>query len=80
MQIEAIVDCMAVADYINYESHWKPKDNGERFYFNIPSNDSVVTVVGNNYNSGAVLFKTRRGAEEALLILGTETIKTALGL
>lgn len=76
----AINKLMNIAHYLNngWEPNWK--DNSEGKYC-IIFNGFICTVENNVWaNHGGVVFKSMELAEQAIEILGEETIKLALGV
>jgi hypothetical protein len=72
---------MNVAYYLNDD--WKPdwEDGSQKFfmYYNTTNRDIEIDV-NTYFNSGKVYFKSKELAEQAVEILGEETIKLALGV
>ena len=79
-QLIAICALMAVADYVNEENHWKPELDQGGYHFRYDQKHKRLEILLNFYARASISFKTKEGAEQARLILGPETIKTALGL
>ena len=80
-QLIALCDCMAVADKVNGEKHWKPENNEEAFGFGFDADhNDIVICRGVTTTKSSILFKTSEGAKQGRDILGHKTIKTALGL
>lgn len=81
-QLLAINKLMNVAVYLN--EGWKPNwDNGTQFKYFIycDTNYTTIRIHHNTYfNCGVVYFKSKELAEQAIEILGEETIKLALGV
>lgn len=76
-KIQAIIDMLAVADYLNGDwiVNWSSHSN--KFAIELSSN--TLTVVTSMYsNTSPVIFKTKDLAKKAIEILGAETIRTAL--
>lgn len=78
----AINKLMNVAHYLN--DGWKPnwKDETQRkYYIYYDINDKAFVIDHNtHFNYGVVYFKSIEIAEQAIEILGDETIKLALGV
>jgi hypothetical protein len=78
----ALNKLMNVAYYLN--DGWEPdwNDNSQRKYFiYYDSNDKAFVIDYNtHFNYGVVYFKSIEIAEQAIEILGDETIKLALGI
>jgi hypothetical protein len=78
----AINKLMNVAHYLN--DGWKPnwKDETQRkYYIYYDINDKAFVIDHNtHFNYGVVYFKSIEIAEQAIEILGDETIKLALGI
>lgn len=73
----AINKLMNVAKYLN--GNWKPDWNNKEIKYNIRIYNEVVGVTAVSILcSDVVVFKTRELAEQAIDILGEETIKVAL--
>lgn len=74
-KIEATIKLMNVAHYLN--DGWAPSvnDKGQTIAMDWNGNSSALSI---NAKYGQVKFKTKQLAEEAVKILGTETIKQAL--
>lgn len=78
----ALNKLMNVAHYLN--DGWKPNWNNieqEKFYIYYSNVDKIIKIEYNSVcNSGEVYFKSIELAEQAIEILGEETIKLALGV
>lgn len=78
----ALNKLMNVAHYLN--DGWKPdwKDETQRkYYIYYDINDKAFVIDHNtHFNYGVVYFKSIEIAEQAIEILGDETIKLALGI
>ena len=74
-KIEATIKLMNIAHYLN--DGWAPSvnDKGQTIVMDWNGNSSALSI---NAKYGQVKFKTKQLAEEAVKILGTETIKQAL--
>lgn len=75
----AVIRCMAVADYVNKENHWKPEYEQPAWVFNI-NEDGILFALTNNLRRSFIHFKSEKVAEQAYKILGEHTIKEAFGL
>lgn len=78
----ALNKLMNVAHYLN--DNWEPNWNNieqEKFYIYYSNVDKIIKIEYNSVcNSGEVYFKSIELAEQAIEILGEETIKLALGV
>lgn len=73
VKLLAINKMMNVAKYLNGD--WKP--DGTRYYFEIYSSKLHIETCG-DVGADCVFFKDRETAEQALVILGEQTIRDAL--
>lgn len=76
----ALNKLMNIAHYLNdgWEPNWKDKSEGKYcIIFN-----GFICIIANNVwaNHGGVIFKSMELAEQAIEILGEETVKLALGV
>lgn len=77
----AINKLMNVAHYLN--DGWKPNwtDSQLKYFIYYDGKDKTFTIDYNTYfNYGVVYFKSKEIAQQAIEILGEETIKLALGV
>lgn len=75
----AINKLMNVAKYLNGD--WTPDWNNctqNKYYLYLSSSTTIYVSIVTSMNCNIVYFKTRELAEEAIKILGEETIKLAL--
>ena len=73
---------MNVAHYLNEGSEFDWKDHSEYKYFIYYNNNKKIFQIDSNtfVNYGIVYFKSKELAEQAIEILGEETVKLALGV
>lgn len=78
----ALNKLMNVAYYLNEGSNFNWKDHSEYKYFIYYNNNKKIFQIDSNtfVNYGIVYFKSKELAEQAIEILGEETIKLALGV
>lgn len=78
----ALNKLMNTAYYLNdgWEPNWD--DNAQRKYFIYYNNDDKAFTIDVNtyFNNGVIYFKSIELAQQAVEILGEETIKLALGV
>lgn len=78
-QLQAIILLMNVADYFNEIAEFYAQEYGKYHYIEYNGNNKkfeVSTTYG--YNRGNIFFEKKEHAEQAIEILGEETIKLAL--
>lgn len=77
----AINKLMNIAYYLNDGSNFNWKDHSEYKYFIYYNNNKKIFQIDSNtfVNYGIVYFKSKELAQQAIEILGEETIKLALG-
>lgn len=75
----AINKLMNVAKYLNsdWQPNWNDRDE-DKHYLLINNNGNVMVYHDITYNSGIVYFKSQKLAEQAIEILGEDTIKLVL--
>lgn len=76
----AVIRCMAVADYVNEETHWKPLLSEQSYAFNADEGGGLTIELYAMNKSAFIHFKSEKVAEQAYKILGEETIREAMGL
>jgi hypothetical protein len=78
----ALNKLMNVAHYLNEGSEFDWKDHSEYKYFIYYNNNNKIFQIDFNtfVNYGIVYFKSKELAQQAIEILGEETVKLALGV
>lgn len=75
----AIIQLMNVAKYLNddWQPNWEEHNNESKWYINL-YHEIIGVNYTTHYNGQIVYFKSKELAEQAISILGEETIKLAL--